>query len=102
MTYPEECPADRLQLCCQAMCPKEMLCCDVQEGALFYGKTPRRETVPFTDELRRTVKGCLSEMLTHPYLREKLPWGLAPYVRSLLLARYIRGDLDAYPPVLLK
>jgi CRISPR-associated protein Cas1 len=38
------------------------------------------------------------ETLTHPFLKEKIPWGLVPYVQSLLLARYLRGDLDAYPP----
>ena len=37
-----------------------------------------------------------------PYLEEKLPWGLVPYVQALLLARYIREDLDAYPPFLWK
>ena len=38
--------------------------------------------------------------LTHPYLEEKLPWGLVPYIQALLLARCIRGDLDGYPPFL--
>ena len=42
------------------------------------------------------------EMLTHPYLGEKLPWGMIPYIQALLLARYLRGDLDAYPPFLWK
>ena len=42
------------------------------------------------------------EQLTHPYLQEKLPWGLVPYTQALLLARYLRGDLDAYPPFLWK
>lgn len=42
------------------------------------------------------------ETLTHPYLNEKLPWGLVPYIQVLLLARYLRGDLDAYPPFLWK
>lgn len=42
------------------------------------------------------------ETITHPYLEEKLPWGLVPYVQALLLARYLRGDLDAYPPFLWK
>ena len=37
------------------------------------------------------------ETLTHPYLKEKLYWGLVPYVQALLLARYLRGDLDGYP-----
>lgn len=42
------------------------------------------------------------ETLTHPYLGEKLPWGLVPFVQALLLTRYLRGDLDAYPPFLWK
>lgn len=38
------------------------------------------------------------ETLTHPFLREKIPWGLVPYVQALLLARTLRGDLEVYPP----
>ena len=44
----------------------------------------------------------LNEPLTHPFLQEKLVWGLVPYAQALLLARCIRGDLDAYPPFLWK
>lgn len=42
------------------------------------------------------------EEITHPYLKEKIAWGLVPHVQALLLARYIRGDLDGYPPFLWK
>ena len=42
------------------------------------------------------------ETLTHPYLKEKIFWGLVPYVQALLLARCLRGDLDGYPPFLWK
>lgn len=42
------------------------------------------------------------EIITHPYLEEKIPWGLVPYVQALLLARYLREDMDAYPPFLWK
>jgi CRISPR-associated protein Cas1 len=42
------------------------------------------------------------EELTHPFLKEKIKWGLVPYAQSLLLARYLRGDLDAYPPFMWK
>lgn len=42
------------------------------------------------------------EEITHPYLKEKIAWGLVPYVQALLLARHIRGDLDGYPPFLWK
>ena len=41
-------------------------------------------------------------MMTHPFLEEKIKWGLVPHVQALLLARYLRGDLDAYPPFLWK
>ena len=42
------------------------------------------------------------EKLTHPYLKEKLEWGMVPFVQALLLARFLRGDLDDYPPFLWK
>ncbi|WP_427182381.1 type I-C CRISPR-associated endonuclease Cas1c [Paenibacillus sp. TC-CSREp1] len=42
------------------------------------------------------------EKITHPYLNEKISWGLVPYTQALLLARHIRGDLDEYPPFLWK
>ncbi len=42
------------------------------------------------------------EQITHPYLKEKIPWGLVPYAQAILLARYLRGDLDEYPPFLWK
>lgn len=38
------------------------------------------------------------ETITHPFLAEKIPWGLVPHAQAMLLARYLRGDLDAYPP----
>lgn len=42
------------------------------------------------------------EALTHPYLKVKLVWGLVPYAQAMLLSRFLRGDLDAYPPFLWK
>lgn len=59
---PQAIDADRLQLCAQAICLEEMLCCDIPEGALYYGETRRREAVDFTEELRETVRACLTEM----------------------------------------
>ncbi|MDO4285753.1 MAG: type I-C CRISPR-associated endonuclease Cas1c [Eubacteriales bacterium] len=38
------------------------------------------------------------EVITHPYLEEKVEWGMVPFVQALLLARFLRGDLDEYPP----
>lgn len=43
-----------------------------------------------------------NETMTHPYLNEKIEWGLIPYTQALLLSRYLRGDLDQYPPFLWK
>lgn len=42
------------------------------------------------------------EEITHPFLNEKISFGLIPYVQALLLARYLRGDLEAYPPFIWK
>lgn len=42
------------------------------------------------------------QKMQHPFLKEQISWGLVPYVQALLLARYIRGDLDEYPPFLWK
>ncbi|HHP3706388.1 TPA: CRISPR-associated endonuclease Cas1, partial [Shigella sonnei] len=42
------------------------------------------------------------EKITHPYLDEKISWGLVPHAQALLLARYLRNDLDEYPPFLWK
>lgn len=136
---PKENDADRLQLCAQGMCLEEMLCCDVSEGALFYGETRRREVVEFTEAMHELYcrrhtpkvkpgKGCNAcslrevclpklcrskkflkqwqlkkqETITHPFLEEKIPWGLVPYVQALLLARHLRQDADEYPPFLWK
>ncbi len=37
------------------------------------------------------------EVITHPFLGEKVEWGMIPFVQAMLLARYLRGDLDEYP-----
>ena len=54
------------------------------------------------DETRRAVVTAWQErkrdQIIHPYLKERIPFGLVPHVQATLLARYLRGDLDAYPP----
>lgn len=67
--------ADELQLCAQAMCLEEMLCCTVSEGAIFYGEIRRRTSVSFSRELREQVKAMLEEM--HQLYRR----GYTPKVR---------------------
>lgn len=58
------------------------------------------------DETRKTVISAWQdkkqEQIIHPFLNEKIEWGMVPYVQSLLMARFIRGDLDEYPPFLWK
>ncbi len=58
------------------------------------------------EELRKRVlvewQNKKKEIITHPYLQEKVEWGMVPYVQALLLARYLRGDLDGYPVFLWK
>ena len=62
--------------------------------------------VEMSDGARKTVlmawQKKKQEIVTHPFLEEKMPVGLLPHVQALLLARHLRGDLDAYPPFLLK
>ena len=53
---------DALQLCAQAMCLEEMLCCPIPQGALFYGQPRRRLPVEFTEVLRQQVEDMVSEM----------------------------------------
>lgn len=58
------------------------------------------------DELRKKLlvewQKKKKETITHPFLKEKVEWGMVPYVQAMLLARYLRGDLDSYPVFLWK
>lgn len=54
--------ADELQLCAQAICLEEMLMCQIPSGSLFYGESRRRNTVEFTDQLRKKVFDMAAEM----------------------------------------
>ncbi len=39
-----------------------------------------------------------NDKIEHPFMREKIPWGLVPFAQAQLLARFLRGDLEEYPP----
>lgn len=67
----------------------------MESGAVLLNDDGKKTFLKYWQEKKK-------EVLTHPYLGEKLPWGMIPYVQALLLARYLRGDLDAYPPFLWK
>ena len=57
--------------------------------------------VTLTDNGRKIVltawQNRKKETLEHPYLHEKVPIGLLPYIQAMLLARYLRKDIDDYP-----
>jgi CRISPR-associated protein Cas1 len=62
-----------------------------ENGAVIMNDETRKKVLVAWQEKKQ-------EKIQHPYLNEKIPWGLVPHVQALLLARYIRGDLDEYPP----
>jgi len=66
-----------------------------ETGAVFLTDNGRRTFLKNWQEKKK-------ETITHPYLNEKMQWGMVPYIQALLLARYLRGDLDEYPPFLWK
>ena len=66
-----------------------------QSGAVEFTPEGRKKFLTAWQERKR-------EQITHPYLQEKICWGLVPHVQAILLARYLRGDLDEYPPFLWK
>ena len=69
-------------------------------------KTSETGAVEMSESARKTVlqswQTKKKETIQHPFLGEKVEIGLLPFVQALLLARHLRGDLDAYPPFLLK
>jgi len=70
----------------------------------FY--TKENGAVLMRDETRKTFLTAWqtrkNEKLSHPFLKEKIEWGLVAHAQALLLARTLRGDLDEYPPFLWK
>ena len=64
-------------------------------GAVLMTDAARREFLQRWQEKKK-------DTITHPYLNEKIPWGMVPYAQALLLSRHLRGDTDEYPPFLWK
>jgi CRISPR-associated protein Cas1 len=62
--------------------------------------------VKLKDEARKNFitawQNRKKEEIQHPFLKEKIMWGLVPHAQALLMARHLRGDLDEYPPFLWK
>lgn len=62
-----------------------------ENGAVLMDSDTRKEVLTAWQKRKQ-------EEITHPYIEEKIPLGLVPYVQALLLARHMRGDLEDYPP----
>lgn len=64
------------------------------------------ESFVMTDDCRKelltTWQKRKKEIIEHPYLKEKIPIGLLPYAQAMLLARFLREDLDDYPVFLMR
>ena len=67
----------------------------MENGAVLMSDDARKKFISKWQERKRSE-------ITHPFLAEKIPWGLVPYTQALLMARFIRGDIEAYPPFMWK
>jgi len=69
-------------------------------------KTTESGAVEMKEDARKTVLQAWQkkkqEMVVHPFIEERAPIGLLPHLQALLLARFLRGDIDAYPPYIQK
>ncbi len=66
-----------------------------QNGAVILKPDSRKLVLQYWQERKQTE-------ITHPFLQEKITIGLLPHIQARLLARHLRGDLDAYPAYLSK
>lgn len=66
-----------------------------EDGAVYLNESGRKSFIAAWQKRK-------DEELKHPFINEKVQWGMLPYVQALLLSRYIRGDLDEYPPFMWK
>lgn len=64
------------------------------------------ESIVMTDNARKTLLSAWQsrkkEIIVHPYLNEKVSIGLLPYIQAMMMARFIRKDIDDYPVFLIK
>ncbi len=64
-------------------------------GAVFLSKDGKKKVLTKWQEKKRTE-------IEHPYLKQKIKLGLLPYVQSMLLAKYVRGEIEEYPCYLVR
>jgi len=69
-------------------------------------KKQGEDSVIMTDDARKIFLSAWQarkkEEIIHPYLNEKIPIGLLPYVQAQLLSRFLRGDIEDYPVFIIK
>jgi CRISPR-associated protein Cas1 len=62
----------------------------LESGAVEMDEATRKEVLAAWQKRKQ-------EEVQHPFINEQAPVGLLPHLQALLLARHLRGDLDAYP-----
>jgi CRISP-associated protein Cas1 len=67
----------------------------VETGGVIMSDATRKEVLVAYQKRKQ-------EEIVHPFLQEKIPFGMVPFVQATLLARHLRGDLDSYPSFLWK
>jgi CRISP-associated protein Cas1 len=65
----------------------------MENGAVLLAEESRKTVLTAWQERKK-------EEIEHPFLKERAPLGLLPHLQASLLARTLRGDLDAYPPMI--
>jgi CRISPR-associated protein Cas1 len=66
-----------------------------ESGAVMMDDATRKEVLVSYQQRKQ-------EEIMHPFINEKVAIGLLPHIQALLLARFLRGDLDGYPPFIWK
>lgn len=69
---------------------------EIQEnGSILLNENARKKFLSNWQDRKR-------EIITHPFLEDKISWGLVPFIQAQLLARFLRGDLEEYPSFMWK
>ena len=66
-----------------------------ESNAVLIKESGRKKIIEYWQKRKQTE-------ILHPYLKERVKIGLLPHVQSMLLSSYMRGDLEAYPPFIIK
>jgi len=66
---------------------------EAETGAIRMNDATRKQVLVAYQERKK-------DQLEHPFLKERVTVGLLPHIQAQLLARFLRGDLDGYPPFL--